>query len=70
MLPYPLRVVMYSPHYKISIKYTLGGAELMGRGLSFIRLNGIAVKKLNVAYSRQTTGRYICFYDNLTAHML
>lgn len=49
MLPYPLRVVMYTPHYKIHVKYTLGGAELMGRGLAFITLNGIAVKKLNVA---------------------
>lgn len=48
MLPYPLRVVIYSPHYKISGKNTLGGAELMGRGLSFIRTNGIAVKKVNM----------------------
>lgn len=45
MLPYPPRVVIYTPHYKISGKDTFGGAELTGRGLSFIRSNGIAVTK-------------------------
>lgn len=61
---------MYTPRYKISVKYTLGGAELMGRGLSFIRPNGIAVKKLNTALLVSNHGRVCLFYDNLTAHML
>lgn len=66
MLLYPLRVAMYKSHHKISGKDTLGGAELRERGLSFIRPNGIAVKEWNCG----TTGRYVWFYDNLTAHIL
>lgn len=36
---------MHTLHYKTSSKDILQGAELMGRGLSFIRTNGIAVTK-------------------------
>lgn len=48
---------MYSPHYKVNRKDTLGGAELTGRGLSFIRPNGIAVKKVNMALLTSNHGR-------------
>jgi len=37
---------MYTSCYKTNIKHTLGGAELTGRGVPFVRPNGTAVKKI------------------------
>lgn len=59
MLPYSLGVLMYTPDYKTSGKDTLGGAELKGRGLSFITPNYIAEKKLNMALPTSNR-RWVC----------